>query len=115
MTNCTHCTQKLIFDQGIKAPSGKVIPLNEDRSYHDCQGKYNNGDTTKSQSSHQSQEQSKLPTFTLYPQLLEIHEEAKRLCLDTYKEGYTTATSDRKLMMVMHWENIISEQRCKKQ
>ncbi len=28
---------------------------------------------------------------------------------------FDSATEDRKLMMVMHWENIISELRCKKQ
>lgn len=33
---CRYCNQPITFDDCIKAPSGKRIPLNVDRSHHEC-------------------------------------------------------------------------------
>ena len=34
---------------------------------------------------------------------------------ETYGNDYATASTSSKLMVIMHWENIIAELRCKKQ
>ena len=33
---CRHCSQLISFDENVKANSGKMIPLNPDKSYHNC-------------------------------------------------------------------------------
>jgi hypothetical protein len=33
---CRYCNQYITFHDHIKAPSGKMIPLNRDNTIHDC-------------------------------------------------------------------------------
>jgi hypothetical protein len=33
---CKYCSQPIAFDDDIRAPSGKRIPLNADGSHHEC-------------------------------------------------------------------------------
>ena len=124
MTNCTHCKQLLTFDEGKKSPNEKLIPLNADKSFHDCQGKYTNGNNnntnnnsnnnnTNNNNNDNKNNKPKQPTnFSLYPELKQVHEQAVEMC-KVYGQQFETADDNRKLMMVMHWENIISEQRNK--
>ena len=127
MTNCTHCYHQIFFNERIISQSGTVIPLNEDKSFHDCQGKYTNGnnntnnnntnnnnnDNKNNNNNDNTNNKPKQPTnFSLYPELKQIHEQAVEMC-KVYGQQFETADDNRKLMMVMHWENIISEQRNK--
>jgi hypothetical protein len=33
---CKYCSQPITFDDSVRAPSGKRIPLNPDGSHHEC-------------------------------------------------------------------------------
>jgi hypothetical protein len=33
---CKYCYQPITFDDSVRAPSGKKIPLNADGSHHEC-------------------------------------------------------------------------------
>ena len=109
MTNCQFCKDKIVFDTGIKTESGKFIPLNQDKSHHDCRRQYKK-DRTKPK-----QEEPTISNFTLHPELMQIHEEAKEMCRQTYGGAFNNATEDKKLMMVLHWENIIAELHSRKE
>ena len=110
MTICQYCKEKLVFDVAIKSQDGRLIALVPGtKTAHDCQGKNKSGNG----SAKVKQEESKISNFTLFPQLMQIHAEAKEMCRQTYAGVFDSATEDRKLMMVMHWENIISELKIK--
>jgi len=111
MTKCYNCQEELTFDESKKGPSGKKIPLNKDMTPHDCQGKYNNGNKTEQTTLNEN----KL-TYKDYPikELMDINFQAVNVCEVTYKERYQNAPEDKKLMMIMHWENIITSLRCRK-
>jgi hypothetical protein len=36
MARCYHCNQAIKFDPKIRSANGKLIPLNSDKSKHDC-------------------------------------------------------------------------------
>jgi len=71
------------------------------------QNEHDNGNKPK-------QEEPKISNFTLHSELMQIHEEAKEMCQQAYGGIYDNNTEDKKLMMVLHWENLITELRCKK-
>ena len=107
MTICQHCKEKIVFDIALKGADGRLIALNPGtKEAHGCQN-----DTPK----EQPKEEVKITNFSLYPQLLEIHTQALEMCKAAYAGVFDNVTEDRKLMMVLHWENLIVELRCKKE
>ena len=110
MTVCQFCKEKVTFDVALKSQAGRLIALNPgSKTAHDCQGENKNGNgSTKQQA-------TKISNFTLFPQLLEIHSQAVEMCKAAYGGIYDNNTEDKKLMMVLHWENLITELRCKKE
>jgi len=112
MTICQFCKEKLVFDVAIKSQDGRLVALVPGtKTAHDCQGKYKNGNGN----AKPKQEESRITNFTLYPQLMEIHSQALEICKAAYGGIYDNNTEDKKLMMVLHWENLITELRCKKE
>ncbi len=108
MTVCQHCKEKLVFDLALKSQDGRLTPLVPGtKTAHDCK----NGNEPK----EKPKEESKVTNFTLYPQLLEIHQQALAMAKEVYGGIYDNNTEDKKLMMVLHWENLITELRCKKE
>ena len=106
MTLCQHCKKEIIFDTSLKSEDGRLIALNPgSKTAHDCA----NGNEPKPQ----PKEESKLTNFTLRDVLLSINNEAVKIAIETYGQVYADATPDRKLMMVMHWENILTELKIK--
>ncbi len=111
MTICQFCKEEIIFDVTLKSQGGRLIPLVPGtKTAHDCQRKYKNGNG----STKPKQQEPKISKFTLYPELMQIHEQAVEMCKVSYGGIYDNATEDRKLMMIMYWEDLISELRSKK-
>jgi len=102
MTICRDCKQKLVFDVVVKGTDGKFLPLNaEDKKPHQCRS----GDKPQ---------QGKISNFTLFPELMQIHEQAVEMCKEAYGGIYDNATEDRKMMYILHWENLICQLKCVK-
>jgi len=108
MTLCQHCKKEIIFDTSLKSEDGRLIALNPgSKEAHHC--------TNGNGSAKPKQEEAKISNFTLFPELMEIHKQAKEMCKEAYAGVFDNNTEDKKLMMILHWENLITELRCKKQ
>jgi len=107
MTICQYCKEKLVFDVAIKSQAGRLIALNPgSKEAHHC--------TNGNGSAKPKQQETKISNFTLRPELMQIHEEAKEMCKEAYRGAFDNATEDRKMMYILHWENLICQLKCVK-
>ena len=99
MTNCKNCNQPIFFNDNRKSASGRVIPLNEDQTAHDCQGKYKNGNGNK------PKEEVSIPVSQ---ELDALHKEAIGACRKYLGSEFDNMTEDKKFIAIFHYENILA-------
>ena len=108
MTNCNNCNQPIFFKDSMKSKTGKHIPLNSNDTAHDCLHKYDstngNGNGNKPQNE---------TNFSVSEELDKLHKEAVFACKKYLGSEFDKMTEDKKIISVMHYENVLVQLRKK--
>lgn len=97
---CQHCNAIIFFDSNKKTSTGKFIPLNDDGSSHDCQGKYQKKETDK--------EQTRLSTASeTNSERMALRKEAINNLKALDGDVFDKASEEKKIEMITKEENLL--------